>query len=89
MYNHFEVIIGMVDKTKYSKYGEMLTLIMISFLIERKLEPKPFCASNSISRRRLKDYISIIRNSLSDNEIYYITIEFKRSLDMYVCYINS
>lgn len=79
----------MVDKTKYSKYGEMLTLIMISFLIERKLEPRLFCISNSISRRRLKDYISVIRNSLYNNQIYYITIEFKRSLDMYVCYINS
>ncbi len=68
----------MADKTKFSKYGEMLTLIMISFLIERKLEPRLFCVSNSISRRRLRDYVSTIKNSLYENRIYYITIEFKR-----------
>lgn len=72
-----------------SKYGELLTLIMVSFLIDRKLEPKSFCLTYSISRRRLNDYISIIKNSLSDNDIYYITIEFKRSVGMYICYVNS
>lgn len=79
----------MDKKLKVSKYGELLTLIMVSFLIDKKLEPESFYLTYIISRRRLKDYISIIKNALSDNEIYYITIEFKRSLDMYICYINS
>ena len=79
----------MDKKLKVSKYGELLTLIMVSFLIDKKLEPESFCLTYTIIRRRLKDYISIIKNALSDNEIYYITIEFKRSLDMYICYINS
>ncbi|MCM1195835.1 MAG: hypothetical protein NC310_02040 [Roseburia sp.] len=79
----------MVDKTRYSKYGEILTLIMISFLIDKKLEPVSFCLTYSISRRRLKDYIAVIRNSLEDNHVFYITIEFKRSLGLYVCYVNS
>ena len=75
--------------SKISKYGEILTLIMLCLLIEKKLDPGPFCISNSITRRRLCDYISTIRNALYENHIYYISIEYKRSENLYICYINS
>ncbi len=72
-----------------SRFGELLTIIMIDFIIERKLDPKLFCLDHSITRRKLKDYISVIRNALSDNDIYYIKIEYKRSENIYRCYINT
>lgn len=72
-----------------SRFGESISMITKHLYLDKILYPTEFCNRYGINRRRLKDYICIIRNSLADNDIYYIQIEYKRSQGVYVCIINE
>jgi hypothetical protein len=53
------------------------------------LTPKDFSLSYDINRRKIQRYISIIKNRLSDLNMYNITITYQRSYKIYRCYINT
>lgn len=59
-------------------YGELLVYICFKFFFYRKIDPVSFCCETVISRRRFKDYISILRLALSEFEYYNVSIEYDR-----------
>ena len=53
------------------------------------LIPDEFSNTYSVNRRKIKRYISLIKNRLFELSLYNITILYRRSNKDYVCYINN
>lgn len=53
------------------------------------LIPKEFGLKYEVNSRKIKRYISLIRNVLSNFEYRHIEIVYQREFRIYRCYINN